>query len=203
VDVATKRYFNHIDAKERYYFEYEGVGLKLIPKCGSTTLRNLMGLFDHRPYEAMRHVTPKYTIIRNPLKRLLSMYTAFVNKPGWKLSKRYMARHGFKAGCTRMEFVETLLDTPDKMRDWHLQSVRSLCTGPWYHNSDHIPIECWDKFAGQIGLPLLETRDNQSDAEVKAANPYWTEEEAQLILTDAHLRRDWDNWNNVMERWSD
>ncbi len=181
-------------SNEDYLFAQGDVALQLIPKCGSTAVRDVLTeCKEIYPSEGLT-MPIRLTVLRNPLARLLSVFTYSVTDDRLRALYPYSQPE---------EFIDAFLDTPPLERERHTLEFREVvCDGEYWRRSTKVPIEEWPKVADAYGLPLLaETSPNQSHPWLKRMMPCWSMKQTRRLLTDDTLMKDLSIWSMALYTW--
>ena len=141
------------------------IGLRTIPKCGSTTLRRQIKNLRGATRSDLCEVDRVVTVIRDPADRLISAWRSHCSRNSvaptpWQ---RVVGRTP-----TPEQFIEAILACPDEERDYHWQSYEELLRGIEPREQliilalEKFP-EDWDKTRKKVReLPQLFGRENQT-----------------------------------------
>jgi hypothetical protein len=124
------------DGRFFYLADNGHYGIKVFPRCGSGTLRKIMGgTKGARQIPAKEHTfdrwlktRQKVIVVRHPWDRLLSFWHGRMGPPIANTDARQHRLFGAFANLD--DFLEQeVFWTPDEKRDWHWRSMYSLLQG--------------------------------------------------------------------------
>jgi len=158
------KYSHYKMARAEFWLNYEDIGLKLIPKCGTSSIRTHLNLDASRqPIEAWEGRSRRCVVLRHPLDRFMSYYK-MQGPPHYSLAR----------------FIEKVLNTPDRERNWHIMSVKEQVGEQADEVTDWIDVERWNDYGFLPHLP--SERLNRGEV---AHHPYlrpFTEDERRILL---------------------
>lgn len=151
----------------RMCFLLGDIGLRTIPKCGSTTIRRKVKNLREASRDDLCKVDYVVAVIRNPVDRLISAWRSHCGRPGRVAPTTWQPVVGRTP--TPEEFLEAIIKCSDEERDYHWKSFDSMLEGIEPKKQLVIlPLErfpdVWDKTRRHLReLPqLLGGRENQT-----------------------------------------
>ncbi|MDJ0764861.1 MAG: hypothetical protein QNJ97_17905 [Myxococcota bacterium] len=152
--------------KHQFWFKApDGTGVRLFPRCGSTTLQKAWDLKQCHKGEWLE-LEDKVIVVRDPLERLISTWhgalTRLPTGAHVRTHRDWGSFHDFWDFARRF-----VLAKPDAKRDWHVQTYGRLLEDYWPETGELWTLNGVSKY-GTESLPAPEFQLNQSRVEADA-----------------------------------
>lgn len=174
----------------QFWLSCKGVGIKIFPRCASTTLRETWG-YPVPKQEALAN-DRVIIVVRNPWDRLLSVYEGMICAN----TADGLGALGYPPSTQTLDgLLEYILSYPPEHQDWHVRSMYDQL-GDYEYTEEQLYTHKRVLARPPFGLPRPTRHDHQTKPHMRQEREY---SPALREAWEEMYSRDWEMYHAAVE----